>query len=257
MPVQQMPYTFYLGLHQPSHLEAAGVPAFVSHRRLMHRRTLPRPTAPWMLDSGGFTELSMNGCWSVSPADYAAACQRYQAAMPHLTGAMPQDWMCEPSILARTRLSIREHQQRSVRSYMTLRDLAPTIPWVPVLQGWTLPDYQRCADLFRAEGVDLTAQPVVAVGSMCRRQGTAEAGAILSALAARGYRLHALGYKTSGLQQAREYLASSDSMAWSLRARHGGNLCGSHTHSHCSNCLPWALLWRQRLLDRPHQLSLF
>lgn len=36
---------FYLGTHQVDHLERAGVPLFVSHRRLAGRKTLPRAIA--------------------------------------------------------------------------------------------------------------------------------------------------------------------------------------------------------------------
>jgi hypothetical protein len=44
--------------------------------------------------------------------------------------------MCEPVMLARTGLSIREHQER-----IRLRELAPDVPFAPVLRGWRLADY--------------------------------------------------------------------------------------------------------------------
>jgi len=61
---------FYLGTCQVSWLATAGVPLFVSHRRLAPRKTLPRAIAEWALDSGGFTELSLFGEWRTSARQY-------------------------------------------------------------------------------------------------------------------------------------------------------------------------------------------
>ena len=60
--------------------------------------------------------------------------------------------MCEPFITTRTGLSVAEHQRRTVTSLLALRDLDPGLPVIPVLQGWTITDYLRCADLLRARG---------------------------------------------------------------------------------------------------------
>jgi hypothetical protein len=48
----------------------------------------------------------------------------------------PMDWMCEPLVLAKTGLSVAEHQRRTVRNYIVLRGLAPDLHFMPVLQGW-------------------------------------------------------------------------------------------------------------------------
>ena len=71
----------------------------------------------------------------------AAAVDRYARQAGQLDFAAPQDWMCEPHILARTGLSIREHQERTIASYLELRSLAPDLPFIPVVQGWHLADY--------------------------------------------------------------------------------------------------------------------
>jgi hypothetical protein len=57
--------------------------------------------------------------------------------------------------------------------------VAPELPYIPVLQGWTLQDYLRCIELYQAAGVNLTEAPIVGVGSVCRRQSTAEIGQIM------------------------------------------------------------------------------
>jgi hypothetical protein len=38
-----------------------------------------------------------------------------------------------------------------------------------VLQGWELGDYVACLERYRDEGLDVTAEPVVGLGSVCRR----------------------------------------------------------------------------------------
>jgi len=241
---------FYLGAHQPHWLWRAGFPLFVSHRQLVRRRGLRHATCRWALDSGGFTELSLHGRWVTPAAEYAAAVAGYIERVGGLDFAAPQDWMCEPLITARTGLSVREHQDRTVASYLELRALAPQLPFVPVVQGWHLADYLACAELYRQAGVDLAAMPLTGLGSVCRRQGTGEITRIVSALAARGLRLHGFGVKTSGLRLFGHLLASADSMAWSYSARRGPALAGCTGHRNCANCLAYATRWRGRMLAR-------
>ena len=176
---------FYLGAHQPHWLWRAAFPLFVSHRAA---HPPPPPLRPascrWALDSGGFTELSLHGRWITPPEDYAAAVTRYAEQIGGLDFAAPQDWMCEPFMLARTGLSVAEHQHRTVANYLALRQLAPALPFIPVVQGWRLADYLACVDLYASAGVDLAALPRVGLGSVCRRQSTAEIAVIVTALAA-------------------------------------------------------------------------
>src|SRR6266508_3124138 len=193
---------FFLGTHQPGWLRWAQVPLFVSDRRLGNVRRLPRATARWALDSGGFTELSTYGGWDrgPTPAGYVAAVRRYCDEVGQLAWAAPQDWMCEPWIVAKTGLSVLEHLRRTVDNYLRLRDLAPDLPFAPVVQGWQRDDYLRCVDLYVAAGVDLTRAPVIGLGSVCRRQATGEAGRIVDALRAAGVGcLHGFGIKVLGL----------------------------------------------------------
>jgi hypothetical protein len=84
--------------------------------------------------------------------------------------------MCEQYIVATTGLSVEEHRRRTIQNYLRLKELAPDLPFMPVLQGWTLQDYLHCVQLYEAAGVDLTSEPIVGVGSACRRQATEEIG---------------------------------------------------------------------------------
>jgi len=238
---------FYMGTHMEGWLARTEVPLFISHRRLDRRRVLPRARGRWALDSGGFTELSMHGKWVTSADVYATAVRRYRDEIGGLDWAAPQDWMCEPVMLAKTSLTVAEHQARTVASVLELRALAPDLPFVPVVQGWVLDDYLACIDLYTAAGIDLTAEPTVGLGSVCRRQSTAAIYDICYALATRGIRLHGFGVKTLGLREYARHLHSADSMAWSYNARRNPPLPG-HSHRSCANCLPWALQWRDRVI---------
>lgn len=240
--------TFYLGTCMPSWLPRVEVPLFVSHRRLAHRKTLPRAAAPWALDSGGFTELSTPPHrWNFTPRQYVAAVRRYRDEIGRLAWAAPMDYMCEPHVLAGTGKTVAVHQYRTVTNLLQLRDLAPDLPFVPVLQGWTVDDYLRCADLYESMGVDLAAEPLVGVGSVCRRQDTTAGALIVGNLAHRGYRLHGFGVKLAGLATYGAALASSDSMAWSFGGRRERRPCPEGRRS-CANCLHYALAWRQQAL---------
>jgi hypothetical protein len=273
---------FMLGTHEPSWLadpRFQHVPLFVSARRLRRYRRLPRAVTSWALDSGGFTELRLNGRWTITAAAYAREVRRWRDEIGSLLWAAPMDWMCERDVLGDfsivrllrgdgpggTGLTLAEHQRRTVASVCELRALAPDVRWIPVLQGWTLGEYLDCAELYERAGIDLRSERLVGVGTMCRRQHTLGAQIILSHLATHcGLRLHAFGLKTQGLEGCGRMLASADSLAWSEHAKHCPPLPGHDCpgpgrrrgHEHCQNCAEFALRWRARLLREPTVPSL-
>ncbi|MGW2550029.1 deazapurine DNA modification protein DpdA family protein [Streptomyces sp. NPDC001635] len=243
----------YLGAHQPSWLERREfgdlcVPLCVAQHRLEGRSTLPRAVTPWMLDSGGFTQLSKYGRWTVSPYTYAADARRYYDEIGMLDVCAIQDWMCEDEILANTGLTVHDHQIKTVASFLNLMSLDADLPWMPVVQGFTLDEYLRCVDLYDQVGVDLTLEPVVGIGSVCRRQSTNEAVRIIETLWSMGIRLHGFGFKVTGLREVSHLLYSSDSMAWSFNATKRAPMPGC-SHQSCSNCPKYALAWRNRMLN--------
>lgn len=246
---------FYLGTHQPAWLTRdLGIPLMVSHRRLASRRTLPRATTRWACDSGGYSELSIHGRWRTDVRTYVKSVRRYATEIGQLDWAAPMDHMCEPHVLTRTGASVDTHQRRTVANYLRLRDLAPDLPFIAVLQGDTSGSYERCADMYEQAGVDLVALPFVGVGSVCRRQHTGEVGQIMRTLAARGLRLHGFGVKTTGLNHYATALVSADSMAWSFRGRHVPGCTPSHRTE--ANCLRFALAWRDQLVRSPKEAEL-
>lgn len=242
---------FYLGVHHPHQLANPAlrdVPLFVSHGTLRRYKKLPRAVGTWALDSRGFKELEQHGRWTFDAHEYAAAVQRYRDEVGGMAWASPQDWMCEPDILRKTGLSVDEHQLRTLRSVLEQRALGA--PVIPVLQGWSVGDYFDCWELYERAGIDLRAEPVVGVGSVCRRQNTAMAELLMRALAGEGLRLHAFGFKKQGLRAVADALVSADSMAWSAHGRReppAPECVGKRKN--CANCIHFALEWRQELLD--------
>lgn len=242
---------FFLGTHRPNWLWQDNMPElFVSHRTLQPYRTLQPARTDWALDSGGFTELSMHGGWQTTQADYIAAVRRYAQDIGRMQWAAPQDWMCEPWLTTKTGLTVLEHQRRTIKSVIGLRDEAPELPWVPVLQGWDIDDYQRHVEMYGDAGIDLRAEPTVGLGSVCRRQATSEIGQIVEMLDATGLRLHGFGVKMSGVQAYGLLLKSADSLAWSFGGRKQRVCPESPKRKNCGNCLHHALSWRQQVISR-------
>jgi hypothetical protein len=256
-----MDLTFWLGVPDPSWLRRMSVPLFVSDTRLRKRVTLPVAAGPWALDSGGFSQLKTHGAWTVSPNEYVARVRRYRDEIGGLAWAAPQDWMCEPHMLANTGLSVVEHQARTVGNYLDLRSLDESLPFIPVVQGWVLADYVACIERYADAGIDLFREPLVGLGSVCRRQSTGEIAALITELAGMGLSLHGFGVKTEGLGAYGYYLASADSMSWSFEARRQNIRLAGHTHINCNYCPTFARQWRDRLVARlnrvPFQPSLF
>lgn len=238
---------FWLGVHMPHWLAKTSVPVMVSHRKLRGRKSFPRAIGPWVLDSGGFTELRMYGRWTVTPREYATAVTRYTEHIGPPTFVAPQDWMTEPFMRERTGLSTEQHQRLTIENWVELRAL--NVPAIPVLQGWLPHEYEAHVEEYDRAGVDLRAFPVVGIGSVCRRQDTRTGERIVRRLAGYGLRLHGFGVKTTGLRVFGDALASADSMAWSFTARREQIRLDGCTHPrHCANCLTYALRWRDDVL---------
>ncbi|MYU20780.1 hypothetical protein GTY84_02700 [Streptomyces sp. SID8352] len=231
------------------------VPLFVSNRPLSKLKELYRARGRVSVDSGGFSELDGHGSWDYGPTprQYAGQVGRYVDEVG-IDWAAPQDWMCEPWITAKTGLTVEEHQARTVGNYLDLKAIDDRLPIIPVLQGWTIPDYERCIDLYDRAGIDLRALPLVGIGSVCRRQGTEEAARLVTEIAGHGIRLHGFGFKIDGLRRVARYLPSSDSMAWSAAGRREGQGCDFRfpasrgPHKNEANCLRYALGWRAEVL---------
>lgn len=246
---------FYLGTHMTEWLSRTEKSLFVSAIQLRRRPFKKVALCSWALDSGGFTELSNHGRWTVTPMAYAEEVRRWRDDFGSLEWAAIQDWMCEPFIIEKTGRSVHAHQMATIESWNDLNRLAPEIPWVPVLQGWEYDDYLSHVDLYkRLGGLDVRQLPLVGLGSVCRRQGTRMVEELTRELSAGGIRIHGFGFKIDGLKRCSSFLASADSLAWSFAARkHNGPMLATCEHRKCANCLPWALKWRKKVLTAIQQ----
>ncbi|MFI9194189.1 hypothetical protein ACIG0A_33425 [Streptomyces californicus] len=275
--------TFYMGA-KPHLMAHTDVPLFVANPHLKDMRKLPRARGPWALDSGGFTQLSETGSWESGPTprEYVEQIRRYRDEIGNLAWAAPQDWMCEDAIIhggqvgrqvfPGTHLSVKEHLHRTVGNYLDLKSLDDSLNIIPVVQGNRPAAYEYCITLYDRAGVDLTRQPVVGIGSVCRIQATDDAVEIIEHVVSivGTDRLHGFGFKILGLERVGHLLGTADSHAWSLQGRNTPSPdCDFRLprsrgpHKNEANCLRYALRWRERVLaaieagaTAPRQLSL-
>src|ERR1700692_630842 len=92
------------------------------------------------MDSGAFTTISKHGGYP-EPVEGSAAEIRRWAGRGGLVGAVAQDYMCEPHMLAKTGLTIADHQRLTIERYDDLRACDVGAYVMPVLQGYAPADY--------------------------------------------------------------------------------------------------------------------
>jgi hypothetical protein len=156
---------------------------------------------------------------------------------------------------------VPEHQQATVDSYLYLAEQFPMIRWIPVLQGWRAWEYEEHAEMYERAGVALADCGRVGLGSVCRRASDTDIAALVTRLAARGYKLHGFGVSIKGLRRVGHLLASSDSQAWSSTARVERILLPDCEHwskpdatgerhlTDCRNCFRYAMRYREEVMD--------
>lgn len=248
-----MTFQFYLGTHCMNHVEQTNQPLFISINRL-YKRKKPFKNQPLIcLDSGAFSQLHKHGKWTSTPQEYISHIKRIQHDLNlSFQWVAPQDWMCEPFMIKKTGLSVKEHIHRTVDNFLILRKLTQNtdIHIIPVLQGFDLDEYQYCFDLY-SQHIDLTAEQTVGIGSVCRRESTNDIYKIIQHFYDLNLSIHGFGVKINGLKKYHHLLQSSDSMAWSFNARYNVEHCSIHTQNpttkNCANCLQYALEWTQKI----------
>lgn len=224
------PVRFFVGLHQPSDAHRFDE-ACISINRLRGRKK-PIHGVRVLVDSGAFTELNLHGKYRHSVDEYAAELHRlHVAGIIKIEAAVAQDYMCEAFMLAKTGMTIAEHQALTIERYDALVaalerlfDGVVPFPVLPVLQGYAPEDYIRHVEAY---GARLKSGMWVGVGSVCKRNGSpAQIAEVLGAIKAvrPDLRLHGFGVKKTSLLHAavRALLATADSMAWSFAARKQG-----------------------------------
>jgi len=215
--------TFYVGLHHPH--RAAHFPRACISINAVRGRRKPVDCPDILLDSGAFTELERHGRYRHGVEQYAAEVRRlHDEGVLKITAAVAQDYMCEAWMLAKTGLTIPEHQRLTIERYDALLacDLPVTI--MPVLQGYAPQEYARHV---RDYGGRLKPGMWVGVGSVCKRNADPmSVEEVLLAIHAErsDLRLHLFGLKITALRSklVQDLTATADSMAWSYAARKSG-----------------------------------
>jgi hypothetical protein len=280
---------FFIGWHQPCNGPsgcAAFPAAMISVNRLIGRRS-GFPVKDWILDSGAFTRIA-SGKGHLSTKRYAKEIIRW-AGNGRLLAAVSQDFMCEPFILAKTGLTVEDHQRLTIHRYdRLLQELAALAtqearclqsafsdvyddfnvdektldeymeeeashPYLmPVLQGFTPSEYISHVQQY---GDRLKPWQWVGVGSVCKRNSRPSAiESVLMAIKAvrPDLRLHGFGLKLTALKSSVvwDLLHSADSLAPSYHARKNPQ------EGRSSNDPLAALEYAQRIIA-PSQLSIF
>ena len=218
---------FYPGLHQPS--DARHFTRCCIHIGRLEVRQKPLGCEEVLIDSQAFMKLKLHGHYPESPQAYACKVER-AAQLARRVTAVTEDYMCEPFVLARTGLTLADHQRLTIERYDAIRAaLEPSIYLMPVLQGYLPGEY---ADHIRQYGERLSRCAWVGVGSVCKRNSDPAAiRAVLLAIKAErlDLRLHGFGVKITALASptVRQLLYSADSMAWSYNARRNGRNANS------------------------------
>jgi hypothetical protein len=222
--------SFFPGLHQPADAKHFDL-ACISINRLWGRKK-PVECEKVLVDSGAFNELNLFGGYRHAVSKYAAELYRlHTEGVVHIAAAVAQDYMCEPFMLAKTGLTVDEHQRLTIERYDELKaelnrlfDGVCPFPIMPVIQGYAPSDYVRHVRMY---GERLKSGMWVGVGSVCKRNGNPEAivDVLMAIHSARpDLRYHGFGVKQTALQHpgVRELLDTADSMAWSFAARKQG-----------------------------------
>lgn len=213
---------FYVGVHQVTlakFVERACISVNILRRK---NRKSYFNVGTWMMDSGAFTEIKDFGGYRFPVSEYAEWINKF-AGCGDMEFAVAQDYMCEPMMLAKTGLTVAEHQQLTIERYDHLLPLTK-VYIMPVLQGFQPNEYVNHIGLY---GDRLKSNMRVGVGSVCKRNGSPkEIVAVLEAIKNKrpDLRFHGFGLKTTSLENAyiSSMLYSADSMAWSMAARRQG-----------------------------------
>lgn len=233
---------FYIGFDSPSYSYKCHVPYFISARVVVNRR---KPLfGDWIMDSGGFSELSLHGRYTITEDKYIETIKRLNPSY-----SFCQDWMVEPQIIEKTGLSIQIHQLKTVESYLSLKNKVDNM--LPVLQGQSIEDYFNHIDMYKLAGI--STNQLFGLGSVCRRQKSKEIIWIITAIKQQypEMKLHGFGVKTTALKNGlvSELLDSADSMAWCFSGYRNKMDCDGCNSRNCSHCVKYAMGWREQLLQ--------
>ena len=180
------------------------------------------------LDSAGFVAMHLYGGYRWTVEQYVEL-----AGLWGWTWWSAMDLACEPE-LAGDQAAINDRIWGTAYNLAYCRKVARTwreagADWLtdpmPIVQGWTADDYERCVDLFD-DVLDGEWPEMIGVGSVCRRHLHGPAGLLtilgrLDAVLPPHVKLHLFGVKSQALAALANHprVVSVDSLAWDEGAR--------------------------------------
>jgi len=214
---------FYLSLAAGSQIKTARILKYPNILINFMTKTNRPPKYPYELlfiDSGGFFSSMQAGHYTKTDAEYLEYIEAKNPAFFAL-----RDYPCETELLKKHSRTVFEHIKMTVEHHCLLLDMLPeyninAVP-IPVIQGWSVEDYQLCIDLFRERGL---ITDYMAIGSVCRRTSIKNIRDIIVSvrdnLPAKT-KLHGFGVKLTALKDLAIWnaLYSVDSGAWDYVAR--------------------------------------
>jgi hypothetical protein len=224
-----------------------------SLRRLKDRQS-PAPFAghDWMMDSGAFSEITINGKYTFTVNEYLHYVEMHNPGL-----FFNMDYMCEPFVLEKTGGTVKEHQQKSIDNQIKIMDHIHEYnikgDFAGCIQGWKINEYLEHIDMLKAHGL---ITPRMGIGSICRRDKTEDIVKIIETVKHElpNVKLHGFGVKLKVYEYpaAHECLYSADSSAWSYDGRREETKqCGDCIHpgaKNCANCHVHMLKWYNRII---------
>ncbi len=213
---------FYLSIAsgtQKRTAEALGYP-YILVNFMTKSNNPPSCSKILFVDSGGFPSSFIHNGYNKSDSEYLHFVKKTKATYFAL-----RDYPCEPQILQKYNVTVRDQILRTVEHHIKLLDLLSNYDLsakpIPVIQGWEIEEYLFCLDEFREHGL---ISEYMAIGSLCRRNATTQIRKIILTVRDElkdSIKLHGFGVKLSALKNKAVWdaLYSVDSAAWDFDAR--------------------------------------
>lgn len=224
------------------------VPILLPASSYARYKTMSTPRIPPQItdtaaDSGGFTATVRWGDYRYTPSQYVEWLRRWTPGW-----AATFDFCCEDEITSGKPGIVRDRQARTTDLAYQFWNHHAHEPWawVPTIQGWHPEDYHRHASEMRPLVDQMKVRPRfrVGIGTLCRRERTADIAAIVEAVAAAlpGIPLHLWGTKIRYFEKVPPHpqVVSVDSAAWNFRAHRNNPTPPGMTQREwqVSRCLP-------------------
>ena len=188
----------------------------------LNRGMIPDSTKRLFLDSGGYSFFTRWGEYPFSVEEYTTFANMVQDDYP-LTEVAILDYPCEPNTNRSLLQSNKERIDKTIQNTLECIDYDPNLPWVPVIQGYTLQEYLYCLEEYEKHNLPYDDFDLWAIGSLCARKKVGGLRTIITNISQRvNMPIHTFGMTITFLRDPQIFFAihSSDSGAWSYNGRH-------------------------------------